>query len=221
MNKYRQLVQRTVKLAMVAFAIVGVVGAVFAGVSMYAADTEKQKTDAESKLNSDKSTLTTLREQLNKSGAAEKRYAEFMQGRNGDVFSGQRDDLSVWIRSARDRYRLKMGASNQGAEAKSERPELLNFPYDVTVRSQISMDLQAISDTHIYSFLDDMMRSAPGLVRIESITLKRIAEMTDASIENLRSGSSTPLLVDAKIEFSLIGLQPKPTEAGKPEAQGN
>lgn len=222
MNKYRQLAQKTIKLLLVAFVIVGVVGGVYGGIATYAATIEQQKKAAELKANEDKAEKTRLEDQLNKSGEAEKRYATLMQERTSQNFEGKNDPLIIWLREKLAQFRLKPNdpKSSAGAEIETDKPELKNFPYTINVRSNARISLEAVSDTHIYSLIENMPQSAPGLVRIDSVTIDRNAEMNETHLSNLRTGASTPLLVSAEVEFSLISLRAKEDKTGTPPVPG-
>jgi hypothetical protein len=78
----------------------------------------------------------------------------------------------------------------------------------------MKIDFQAVSDMHVFSFLEELRAAAPGLIRIDMVSLKRTADMLDASISQIASGS-TPLLVDVKVEFTWIGIAPKEKKAGE------
>ena len=56
--------------------------------------------------------------------------------------------------------------------------------------------------------MKDFLKQAPGIVRIDSVTLKRKGDMDNAVLSQLNAGQ-TIYLVDASIKFSWIGIASK------------
>ena len=214
MSKYQELTKRTVKSAIVASAIVGAFAIVYIGLSMYADRIAQQKTDAANLYNQDSGLVTTLRNQLDKSGEAQKRYAVLQADRNSQDFSGNIEGLKEFLRNSKTRYHFDKVNFKPQKEVASDKPELANFNYNIMLQPRVSVQFLAVSDVHVFSFLDDLRRSAPGLIRIDSLKLKRTAELSDATLVQMGTGS-IPLLVDATVEFTWIHITPKDTKDSK------
>lgn len=222
MNKYKTLSKALTKKAAITLAVVAAVGAVYAGVSFYAGGAAKQKSDAETKFNQEQGLLNNLKNQIDQSGEAEKRYAALMEARTNDDFSANRDVLADWLRNAVSKFRLTDVKLTPASEVASTKPELANFSQAVSLRQGMKIEFKAISDLHVFSFIDAWTRAAPGLLRIELLKLKRNGDMRIDALNTIRHGG-TPLLVEAEIQFTWIGLTPKTdkTNAAAPTPQGN
>jgi hypothetical protein len=217
MSKYKELAKKTVKTAIVSAISVAVMIAVYIGISIYAESVAKQKQEVESKLSADKGLRDSLDNQMNKSGVAEKRFAEIQVQRTTVNYEANLDVLADVLRGAKQLYRFANLKIKPAESRATDKPDLANFNYDITVRSRMRLDFQATSDVHVFSFLEDLRASAPGMVRIDMLSIKRTADLSDASISQISSGT-TPLLVDVKLEFTWIGIAPKDKkpDAGQP-----
>ena len=221
MSKYRTLAKRTGRLGVLALMVVGGAAAIFAGTSMLADGVATRRAEAERKLADDQSTLSTLKNQISKSGEAEKRYVAIELLRGNTDYTSSGETLIAWLRDARDRYRLnKMTTAGITAntDKASDKPELAGFTdFDIRVRSGIKLDFEAISDMHVFSFFDELAQSAPGLISIESLQIKRKedSDLTDTAINQIRSSGGYPVLLEVQSVITLVMVRPKPPAADK------
>ncbi|MFZ4541186.1 MAG: hypothetical protein ACOYNL_05155 [Rickettsiales bacterium] len=222
MNKQKQLSKKLVKLAITIAVAIAITGGLFVGATMYADDIAKQKSDAESAYTTDNTLLNNLRTQMDTSGEAEKRFTALQEDHLNQNFSVNlegTDGLNEFLREAKEHYHFAKLSMKPVKEVPSDKPALANFAHSVLVRPRLTLQIQAASDTHIFSFMEDLRRNAPGLVRIDKLELKRSAEMTDDVVTRI-SGGATPLLVDAKIEFTWIRIVPKEKKDDKAATAG-
>lgn len=219
MNKYKLLIKQTVRLATLCGIISAVVIGLMIGVGFLESGVEERLKTTEKKLSDDKNLLSSLRKQLDQSGDAEKRFLAMMEQRSGSDFSAKIDNFKAWLRDAKDRYHFQISDKvSTDVEALSDRPELVNLEgYNIYVRPHFSFEFKAPSDLHVFSFVRDIQRSAPALIRIDKVQVSREQEMTDAIINSMRTGSIATL-VDAKIEISLIGVRVKEEPKNDPKA---
>jgi hypothetical protein len=222
MNKYKQLTKKTAKTGVGAAIVVGICAVFYVGLSMYAETVAKQKSDVESKVTTDQGLLGSLKDQMNKSGEAEKRYASLQENRTTQSYSSSLDQFFDFLRQAKGRYQLTQfnRIGKPPKETVSDKPELAHFKsYDVMTRP-LKFQFNAVSDLHVFSFLDDIKASAPGMVRVDMLSIKRASDLNEVSFNNLATGAS-PLLVDAKLDITLITIVPKEQkeEGATPTAQ--
>lgn len=216
MSKYQDLSKNTAKLAAKAIAIVVATGALYGAVVTYGDNVEKQKAEAEAKATSDNSTLTNLRNQVDKSGEAEKRFATIQAERVSTNYVADREELTTWLRAAVARYRFKKDAFKLTLvpEVASDKPELMNFNYNITLRPHVKVEIEAISDTHVFSFIDELRSAGAGFIRIDHLDIKRKGDVTEQTLGQIRNGEA-PSLVEVKMEITWIGLTPKEAKSGK------
>ncbi len=206
MKKQRQLIHALIRKTVVSGVIVGV----FAGVYFFTDSLLKQsvteKTEAEQALSKNQSQANSLSDQLQKSNVAEKRFLETQSARLNFDFSSNNAGLKEWLRSAIARYRF---ASNfklsLTAEKQADAKDLSTKTHQTVEHRDMRMEFSAISDAHVFSFLNDITRSAPGFIVLENVTLKRTGDIDKNSITSIRAGAA-PQMVEAKIVFNWVGL---------------
>jgi hypothetical protein len=158
--------------------------------------------------------LANLRGQMDKSGEAEKRYVLIQESRSNQNFSAELDGeggLKNFLTAAKTQFVFSENPKPTLKTAKpalSDKPELSNLNYNIFLLPRMEFKFQAASDMHVFSFIDDLRRAAPGLVRIDKVELKRTSDMTPAIITQAQTGPM-PTLVDATIEFTWIRIVPK------------
>ena len=220
MNKYKQLTTKVAKRGAVAAVIIAVFVGVYVGISMYADTVSAERKKTEDQYTQDRGLLADLRNQMNKSGEAEKRYISIQADRTNPDFSATMDGpggLNDFLRDAKTRYHFDKLTIKPVKEVPSDKSELVNFPFNVLLRPHLVIQFQAVSDVHVFSFMDDLRRAVPGFIRIDKMELKRTADMTEAAIAQLQSGAS-PILVNATIEFTWIRITPKDAKPATPAA---
>lgn len=221
MNKYQQLMKALIKLLAICFAVVAAFTAVYFVTDDMLSTSETEKNDADAALTRDRGEIANLTNELEKSGLAEKRFNETQQGRGTLDYSANTDALKDWLRQAKNKYRLSNNLKlSLTSEKLSDNKELGGQNYSVFEHPEMKLDFNAISDMHIYSFLEEMTRNTPGLMRIDSITMKRIGDLDQNQLNQIRNGAA-PYLIETHVQFQWITLKDKrskPTtaEAAKP-----
>lgn len=219
MKKAKLMQKKLIKLAAVAGGIV-VVSAVAMVVTGSMSDSALQrKTAAESARSNDNSQISTMRNQIDQSGDAEKRFVDISLKHTSDDYSANTDALKNWLREAKNYYRFndnfKLSLAN---DKPSDKPEFASLNFNVTVREPMKLEFGAMSDMHVFSFLRQLERDVPGLVRITKFDVERRNDMTATMFAEMTRGS-TPEAVAGTIEFSWIGIEPKSAES--PAADGS
>lgn len=216
MNQYRELVKRTARVGVLALIVVGIVCGVTAVVFWVSGMVAQNRAEAEGKLSIENARLADLRSQIAKSDQAEKKYEIIMDKRSNDDFSMNQEILYDWLKTAALRYRLTSLKVTRALEVETARPELVKIAnHAISIRKPIKMEFQAVSDTHAFSFLEDMLKSSSGIIQIISFDLKRKSDITSEVLEGIGRGS-TPLLVDVRIEFIWVGVVAKKISALNP-----
>jgi hypothetical protein len=218
MNKLKQLQKKLAVEAVIVLAILAGVGGLMMLTGNMADAAATKKTTADSGLSQDNAQLASVRTQLNRSGEAEKRFVEIQLNRGNLDFTSKTEALRAWMQEATGRYRFPTSTFkiNLPPEVPSTKPELSGLEYAISVRENAGLTLDAISDLHVLSFIADMQRTAPGLVRLNSIDLERKDDMKPQVIGQMMTGAA-PSLVSAKISFNWIGINPKETKSVTPD----
>ena len=220
MNKAKQMQKSLGKLAaIVAGMVVVSIGAMFLTDSL-ADSAAQRKATAESARNSDNAQISTMRNQIEQSGDAEKRFIDIALNHTSSDYSANTDALKNWLRTKKDEYRFsdnfKLTLAN---EKKAEKSEFSALSFDVSVREPMRLEFGAISDTHVFSFIRQLEHDTPGMVRITKLGIQRKNDINTASLREF-AGGAAPENVTAEIEFSWVGLAPKEEKKNEPAAGG-
>lgn len=209
MNKAKQMQKKLVKLAAIigGVIVVSIVGMVLTG-SM-ADSAAQRKAAAENSRNNDSSQISNMRNQIDQSGDAEKRFVDISLKHTSNDYSANTDTLKDWLRDTKNQYRFSDNFKlSLAADKRSEKPEFANLNFDVTVREPMKLEFGAISDMHVFSFLRQLEQDMPGMVRITKFDVERRNDMTAASLREVASGAGSEY-VSSSIEFRWIGVAPK------------
>ena len=223
MNKYKRLLNGIIKRAAICAGIVAATIGVYLFTGTILSASETKKVDEENARVADQSTITELSNQLAKAGLAEKQFLVTQHDRSSFDFTNNTDTLKEWLRRARTQYRFSNTLKLSLAVDKPvDDKNLSGTNYQVIEHPSMKLEFGTMSDTHVYSFLDDLVHSTPGFVRIDHLKLKRVGDIDRNTIAQMRLGAA-PTLVEAVIEFYWIGLKEKPetqkanvTPAGTP-----
>jgi hypothetical protein len=218
MNKHAQLRKDIIKTSVICgLVIAGFAGAYF-GTSAMGESADAQKSDAEKVLTQDRARISDLTSQLDKSGIAEKRYLETQENRTTLDYESNSDTLKEWLKKAITQYRLSNSFKlSLTPDQVVDNKALNGTNYEAIEHVGMKIEYSSITDTHSFSFLQELMNNAPGFVVIENLSMKRIADV-DKNVINLLQSGASPYLVETKITFNWIGLHEKVTK--KPDGTG-
>ena len=212
MNKYKQLSKALVRQAIISLGIVLFFVAAYFGTDSLVDSSAAKKTDVENKFKRDQGTISSLTTQVDKSTVAEKNFLLLQAKRDTLDFSADSDKLKDWLRKAKTQYRFSSNFKLSITPPKpATNPEFTGLNYDYVEHPGMKLEFSAISDAHVFAFLDAFMRQASGFIRIDSLSIKRTGDIDSATITQVRTGVA-PTMVDVKVEFNWIGLQEKAAE---------
>ena len=219
MNKRKRLVNAIVKRTSIcAGLIILMLGAYFFSDSLVS-DAQENQSREEGSLNSDQGTISALSTQLNKAGLAEKDFMSTQSDRTIFDYSSNSDLLKTWLRRTKAQYRLSDSLKlSLVVDKPVDAKELDATDYQVVEHPNMKLEFGAISDTHVYAFLNDLTHNTPGFIRIDHLVLKRVGDIDRNTINQLRAGAA-PTLVEATVEFNWISVREKPKKDA-PSATG-
>lgn len=219
MNKLKILTKRLVRASMIGGALIAIGVGAYAGASMLSSDSEKQKQDVENKNRSDKSLVEDLKRQLANSDEADKRFMLLQEKRRTDNYAGGSDALIAYLKNEKLRYKFEpFNLSRLQKATLSDDPQLKNLTnYEVSTRP-LQFKITATSDLHVFSFINDLQADVSGILRIDGITFKRLADLSDATIVQLSNGGKLSA-VEASIDLTWVTVAPKGTDNPSPTGE--
>lgn len=209
MNKAKQMEKKLVKLAAVAAGIIVFSAGAMIVTGGMATDAEQRKSAAESARNQGNAQVSNIRSQIEKSGDAEKRFLDIALKHSSEDYSANTDALKEWLREMKEKYRFSDNFKlTLALDKASDRPEFSALNFNVTVREPMKLEFGAISDMHVFSFVRQLEQDMPGMVRLTKFEVKRKYDMNVSSFRDMAGGGATEY-VDALVEFTWIGIEPK------------
>lgn len=221
MNKQKRLIKKLTSIAAAGLGIIVLLGGAFYLTGDMVESTTKDKSDAESAYNAVVAETGSLRNQLEKSGYAEEGFLKIQLARASGDFSTNIETMKDVLRLAKAQFRFATVFKLTGTpEISSDRSDLQGLNYSVSLRPTMKMEFEAMSDLHVFAFLEYLEKQAPGFVRMNTLKITRKGEMDASAISEMQRGG-TPFLVSATAEFSWIGITEKPAVVpGTPPANG-
>ncbi|MFO0110314.1 MAG: hypothetical protein ACK52W_07265, partial [Alphaproteobacteria bacterium] len=180
----------------------------------------ESRTEAESLLNQDRAQLALMQSQLAKTSEATRLFDTLNLVEQDQYFANNTEAFKESLRSLKTKFRLGNGMRLiiTGVQV-SQQADLQALNYKVLVREEMELVISAMSDLHVYSFLKQWLKEAPGIIRVNGLKLNRRAPMSLESLAQMKSGS-VPELVDGAIRFTWITLENKtaPADPAAPAA---
>jgi hypothetical protein len=185
------------------------VGLLMLGATHLAEGAGQSKTEAENALNQDRSQVALMQTQLAQTEGALARYAKMEMARGNINFDNSTENMKATLKKLKDQFRLSDSMRlTISPEKLSQQAALQALNYKVLVHEDMEIALGAMSDVHVYSFLTQFLREAPGLLRVTKLQVNRRASMSAEVLGQMAAGAN-PELVEGKIIFTWIALEDK------------
>lgn len=221
MIKLKSLQKRLIKLTIVSFAVVGLLGAGAAAVYFWNADLQVEKAKSQSKLTSTRRDITAREEKAKEALRFQELYKE-IQAKEGsaELESLNREVGQKWIAEVGNIHRLTALSGKFNAIRPVANPSFKRGSTEV-ILSEVDLNFSAMTDEDMIQFVEALYRDFPGYVKIKSLELKRNNDISDEALVGLASGRR-PELVSGQMLFSWMGVKEVVAEeASKEEGAAN
>lgn len=204
------------KLIVEGVIFLGLIG-VAAGAALYVVGLSEsaieEKTRIESSIRSVESQISDYESQLGKSDEALAVFVDMVKLRGEQLtFNATRAEAARVLQAMLEKFRLEVTNSEIGPLEPVEGNAYNGIEMDIS-RSEISISLRAITDQHVYSFVDEFTKRFPGIIKINTFDMTRDREITSNTLFQVHSGG-TPLLVEAALTAEWIVFAPKGEQGG-------
>jgi hypothetical protein len=202
-----EAIQRdTVKEAVRALVLAGGALALYIGLSTWNASVQEENARLQSAYGQAQSEIALLRSKVESAGTSGKSFADLVQARGNANFEIDNSQVRDVLQTLVARYRINFeGKLEYSAQQNFESPALQNLINKFIVRREAKINFTAITDQHVYSFLDELSRELPGIMRYSKLTIRRTSEADPSVIANL-SGGNASYLVTADVTFDWYGI---------------
>lgn len=192
--------------------------AIAAGAALYVVGLSETAIEDKARIESDirniESQVASYEAQLGKSDESLAVFVKMVELRgDGLEFGITRSEAARALQNMVDKYRLDVISSEIGPLEPLEGPAYEGIQMDIE-RSEIKIQFQAITDQHVYSFLEEFTLRFPGIIKLNGFNLEREREITSNTLFQVHSGG-TPLLVKGGLTAEWILFTPKASEGGE------
>ncbi|GEM_PF-1873857 len=195
--------------------VLAVIAGAMYGIKSWYTSVDQQRNTLRSELSAAESRISEITRQIDDSGTSSEIFNDIRSKKDNLSFTFERDQVAERLAVLRDKYRLSSLSLTVSPESEINIPRLQNMSMKA-VYTVIDLKFGAMSDTHVFSFIDDLQRSMPGFVRVDDITIEREKAM-DVTIFRQMSRGAVPQMISGSLSFKWIGLRPLTvpnTEAG-------
>ena len=206
MIKYNKLKQGLVKEAAIAAAAIFVLGGVAIGLSSFSTSSEEELQAATSNLQSTSAQIADLETKKSIVSKSGKKFKELKERIDNEEFTLDPLNAQERLNALRKDFRLGEPKVQFTQEADLVTPAFQKHPSVIVSKRDVTFEFKAMTDMHVYSFLNAIETSFPGMVKIKKVQLARLSEVNDQIIKQIQLGDE-PELISATIEFVWIGLR--------------
>lgn len=202
-----QALQRDlVKEAVRASGIVGGALALYLALSSWNSATFEEHMALQSRFGQEQAEIALLRTKVESAGTVGKSYGDLVTDRAGAGFEIDNARVRDVLQELVERYRLNLEGKLEYSAQQAYAPAAFqNLTNKFIVRRDARFVFTAITDQHVYSFLEALRRELPGIIRFTKFSLRRTAEADPTVIATLASGNPA-YLVSAEVTFDWYGM---------------
>lgn len=126
--------------------------------------------------------------------------------KRGD-FNINREQATDIFDTLRQKYRISNLSMTVTPKAEMSTPELMR-PTAQMAFSEAVLEFDAMSDIHVFSFVQDAAAALPGFLRISNFRIDRQRKITNEVYVSVSKGE-LPRMVSAKVTFMWFGIDEK------------
>lgn len=211
-NERNRLIKEVIKLTVG----VGVCLAIYLGASSWASSVEQSKTENTSRTAQLQTEITNLRTKVDSSGSAQKIYTGLVESRGNEDFEIDNEKVRAILQELVKRHRISISDKLEySAEREFKHPELTTVTTPIKVRQEAKLRFAAISDLHVYAFMQSLSRELPGIIKFTQFKITRKVMVDEDAITQLALGR-TINTVEAEVAFDWFGFDQTNDAATKP-----
>lgn len=216
-SERKKLILDAVKMAVV----IGIAGGIYFATSMWAGSVDKEKQTISGQASQQQSEIGAMHSKIDNSGTSKKLYTSVVEERGNEDFEIDTDKVRDVLQELVKQHRISLSDKLEySAEHELKHPELTALTTPVFVRQDAKLRFSAISDLHVYAFIDGLARKLPGVIRITQFKLTRKAPLDTDTIAQLAEGKQVNT-VDAELTFDWFGFKPVPEKQEPAAAENN
>lgn len=177
-----------------------------------AAELSRKRTDLSFK----QTEVNTFTNQLENSKGAQAEFAKYLLTRNNQQFAVDVDSVKVLLNQLRDQLGLGQDLRlTLSSELPLNDSKLSALPHTILWREGTKLSITALTDLHIYTFVEALTRRLPGLMQITGLRVSRKGQGLDPRTLAMIGSGNRLDLAEAEVTFNWYNIQRKAEEKTK------
>lgn len=213
MNKNSILLKRLTRVGGLSLLVICGSMVVYSMLSSTVEERSIELARARTQLSFKQTEVNTFTNQLENTKDAQAQFGKYLLSRNNTEFSVDVEVVKTLLNRLRDQLRLgkdlRLSLSN---EIELKDTTLQALPHIVKVREATRLTLTAMTDLHMFTFIDSMLKDMPGIVQITGLKIVRKGEGLDARNLAIIGGGGRPDLAEGEVTFNWYDIQKKTVE---------
>lgn len=208
MNKLKILQKMLIKKAIIAAIVIAICAGIYVAIDSIDSGYIQQKSEMEAGLGMATNDRNQLQSKIEGANTSEKNYTNLLLAHPNAEFEAKREALVEFLNRAKVHYRFSAFKVSLTPEGILSDTAFTSPEGEITIRDNMQIELSAISDMHVFSFLSELLTKAPGFIHLKSLTIERKNDMSNAMLDQLQNGNLVEG-VSAKIIVSWVGVRVK------------
>lgn len=206
MKKYERLKKRAIiEGAVAATLVLAVLGSMFLFSDLEGTrKTELKKIKRQ--IQTDQAQLDEYNQQIDRAGVSSQIYDKAAHTKRDMNFYINRGSMRFELEDLKEKYRLSHLSMEVSPFEPFSNNELKALDISA-IHSRVDIKVGAMSDMHIFSFIEELNYRMPGLLRAESLHLTREKNMNIETLQQMKMGIA-PQLVSGIMKFIWYGFAP-------------
>lgn len=189
---------------------VGICIGVYAGASMWSSSALQGKTTVENQVAQQRAEIANLNTKINNAESSQKIYVRVQESRKNENFSIDNEQVREVLQKLIKQYRLSVRDKLEYSAERKVTPSGIEFTTPMVVRQDTKLSVSAISDLHVYGFVQALSQELPGIIRFTKFKVIRKNPLNDAALAQLALGKAV-YTVEAEMSFDWYGFNSAPT----------
>ena len=207
-----------IKEAAIAAGAIFILSGLAFGITSYEESVATDLQNANNSVNSLSSQITDIERKKNIISTSIKQYKDLKTRMDKNEFVLDPITAQEKLNNIRKEFQLNEPKVEFKEEIELTTPTYQNFPSITATFREVSLTFKALTDLHVYSFLNALKTEFPGLIKVNEVKIRRLSRIDTSIIKGIVIAGQEPELIEANINFLWIGLRMK---GGEGAAGGN
>lgn len=212
MIKYNKLKEKLTKESMMIAGIVIVLSGVGFGLSSYADSNQQDLTAANNSLQGVNAQIVEIERKSNIVSTSLDQFNSIKKRMDKKEFLLDTEVAQLKLNELRKKFLLSSATVAITDEKSLTTPALSRFSALVFSSRDVSITFKALTDLHVYSFINALKNEFPGFTKIYEVKISRLSKVNQSVKKGIVYAGQEPELIEATVKFYWLGFKLKTSE---------